>query len=350
MKRLNTRAWMLAGPAVLFASACADPGAPLPAPSEVVLVVNSIGPSLSVIPVDATGAAYEIPLPQVTSPTPVGVSARGQWALVPMGLDHAVAVVDLAAGVASDIIPLAAGSGATGSAIIDDSIAYVANPGLNTVTRVNYLTGDTASVAVGVYPTGVIYTRGKVFVINGNLVNFAIAGPGWISVVDPVTNALADGIDSIPLPMPGNPAFGVVASDGRLYVMNTGNYVDEGRLSIVDPVARVELANFGGFGAGPGEMAADAGSRLFISSFSEGLMEFDIDTREVVHGAGDGVPIPDNSSVAVDSKGRIYAITAGCGGAAGGSAHILRTDLTERTVVGLGVCAIGTAVTNIPAD
>lgn len=349
MKIQSPRAQLLITSTLLVAAACADPQAPLPEPSQVVLVVNSVGPSLSVIPVDAAGSAYVIPLGG-TTPTPVGVSARGRWALVPMGLDHSVTVVDLSAGAVARVIPLAAGSGATGSAIIDDSIAYVANPGLNTVTRVNYLTGDTASVTVGVSPTGVVFTRGKVFVINGNLVNWTIAGPGWISVVDPVTNALADGIDSIPLPMPGNPAFGVVASDGRLYVMNTGNYVDEGRLSIVDPVARVELANFGGFGAAPGEMAADAGPRLFISSFTEGLMEFDIDTRTVVRGAGDGIPIPDNSSVAVDTDGRIYAITANCGGGGGGEAHVLRPDLTPRATVPLGVCAMGTAVTDIPPD
>lgn len=334
---------------LLGAVACADPEAPLPEPQEVLLVVNSLESSLSVVPVNATGSTYEIPLGG-TTPTPVGVSALGQWAIVPMGLDHAVTVVDLAAGAVSRVIPLAAGSQATGAAIVDDSIAYVANPGLNTVTRINYLTGDTASVAVGVFPQAVVYTRGKVFVLNGNLVAYTPAGPGWISVIDPVTNALADGIDSIPLPAPGNPQFATVASDGRLYVMNTGNYVDEGRLSIVDPVARVELANFGGFGAGPGEMAADAGPRLFISSFSEGLMEFDIDTRTVVLGAGDGVPIPDNSSVAVDTDGRIYAITAGCGGGGAGTAHVLRPDLTERTTVGLGSCAIGTAIARIPAE
>ncbi|MEZ4412686.1 MAG: hypothetical protein R2910_06870 [Gemmatimonadales bacterium] len=328
---------------------CADPEAPLPAPSEVVLVVNSIESSLSVIPIHSTSATYKIPLGG-TTPTPVGVSALGAYAVVPMGVDHAATIVDLATGTVSRVVPLADGSDATGSAIVDDSIAYVANPGLNTVTRINYLTGDTASVDVGVYPQGVVATRGKVFVLNGNLVNFAVAGPGWITVIDPITNAKAVGIDSIPLPAPGNPQFAVVGGDGRIYVMNVGNYVDDGRLSVVDPVARVELANFGGFGPGPGDVATDGGDRLFVSSFTEGLMEFNIATRTLVLGAGDGIPIPDNSGVAVDSDGQVYAISGGCAGGGGGEAHILRADLTEKKTVALGVCAIGSAVTRIPAE
>jgi hypothetical protein len=226
---------------VVLLAACADPEAPLPTPSEVVLVVNSIESSLSVVPVDATGSTYTIPLGG-TTPTPVGVSASGAWAVVPMGQDHAVTVVNLSTGAVSRVIPLANGSFATGSAIVNDSIADVANPGLNTVTRVNYLTGDTASVAVGTYPQAVVFTRGKVFVINGNLVNYAPAGPGWITIIDPVTNAKATGIDSIPLPLPGNPQFGVVAGDGLRYGLNTGNYGAEGRLSSGEPGAAISSA------------------------------------------------------------------------------------------------------------
>ncbi len=328
---------------------CADPEASLPPAEDVLLVVNSIEASLSVVPVGAPDNAIKIPLGG-TTPTPVGVSAFGAYALVPMGVDHSVAVVNLQAGAVERTIPLAANSFATGSAIVDDSIAYVANPGLNTVTRVNYLTGDTTSVEVGVYPQAVVYTRGKVFVINGNLADFAPAGESWITVIDPVTGARASGIDSIPLPGPGNAQFADVGGDGLLYVMNTGDYSNEGRLSIIDPVARVEIANFGGFGAGPGAIASDGGERLFVSSFFEGLMEFNTTTRTVVRGAGDGVAIPENSGVAVDNDGRIYALTGGCGGGGGGTAHVLRDDLSESRTIPLGVCATGTALTGIPPE
>ena len=330
-------------------AACAETTAPLPPPDEVLLVVNSTEASLSIIPVEAPAGAVKVPLGGVT-PTPVGVAALNDIALVPMGLDNSVVVVDLRNRQVLYTIGLPAGSGATGVAIVDDSLAYVANPNLNTVTRVNYRTRDTASVTVGVYPDGLVYTRGKLFVLNANLVQFSPAGPSWITVIDPVTNLKASGIDSIPLPGPGNAGFADVGGDGLLYAISTGSlFSGEGRLSIVDPVGRDELGNFGGFGTGPGALASDGDERLFVSSFSEGLMEFDTRTRAVVLGAGNGVSVPGNSAVEVDSKGRIYAIGTGpCQGGQGGSAHVLRPDLTESKAIPLGECAIFALTVSIP--
>ena len=64
--------------------------------------------------------------------------------------------------------------------------------------------------------------------------------------------------------------------------MNTGDYTSgEGRLSIVDPVGRTELASFSGFGTGPGNMASDGDAKIYVSSYAEGLMEFDTDSNKV---------------------------------------------------------------------
>jgi hypothetical protein len=280
------------------------------------------------------------------------VAALDGIAIVPMGLDNTAAIVDLRAAQVLTTIHLPDGSGATGAAIVNDSIAYVGNPNLNSVTRIHLRTGDTASVRVGVYPQGMVFTRGPLFVLNGNLVNFAPAGPSWITVIDPVTNARAAGIDSIPLPGPGNAGFADVASDGLIYVMSSGSFAGgEGRLHIVDPVGRAEVANFGGFGVAPGAIAADGGERLFISSFAEGLMEFNTRTRTVVRGAGNGISIPGNSAVEVDETGRIYGISSGpCQGGQVGTAHVLRANLTERAAIALGECAIFAAVSLIPPE
>jgi len=332
-----------------LALGCADTNAPLPDPTEVLLVVNSTGNTLSIVPVENSGQVVSVPLGG-TTPTPVGVSARKDVALVPLGVDNAVAVVDLRTAAVARTIPLPDNSGATGSVIVDDSIAYVGNPNLNTVSRVNYLTGGIEDVAVGVYPQNLIFTRGKVFVLNGNLVNFVPAGPSWLTVIDPETKARATGVDSIPLTGPGNAGFATVASDGLLYVMNTGDYFSgEGRLSVVDPLARTELASHAGFGTGPGNVASDGGSHLFVSSFTEGVMEFDLDSNKVVLGAGHGIQIPGNSAVAADSKGRLYAIESGpCSGGEPGRAHVFDATLTEIRTITLGECPTGATVVQIP--
>lgn len=334
----------------LLLGGCADTNAPLPEPQEVLLAVNSTANTLSIVPVDAPASAVQVELGG-TTPTPVGVAARGGYAVVPMGLDNAVAVVDLRTASVLRRVPLPANSGATGAAVVDDSIAYVGNPGLNTVSRVNYLTGATSEVAVGIYPQGLIFTRGRIFVMNGNLdATFKPAGPSWLTVVDPATNALAPGIDSIPLTGEGNAGFATVGGDGLLYVMSTGDYfAGEGRLSIVDPVGRTELASFSGFGTGPGNLASDGDARIYVSSFTEGVMEFDTDSNKVIRGVGQGVQIPSNSAVAVDSRGRVYAIESGpCAGGQPGVAHVLDTKLVELRTIPLGECPSGAAVVQIP--
>jgi hypothetical protein len=335
-----------------LAQGCADTNAPLPDPEEVLLAVNSTANTLSIVPVESPNSAVAVPLGG-TTPTPTGVSAREGVAIVPLGLDNAVAVVDLRAAAVMRTIPLPDSSGATGSAIVDDSIAYVGNPNLNSVSRVNYLTGTTSEVPVGVYPSGLIFTRGKVFVINANLdETFSPAGPSWLTIIDPATNGEAIGVDSIALTGEGNASYAAVGSDGLLYVMNTGDYFSgEGRLSVVDPLARAEVASFAGFGTGPGNVAADADARVFVSSYSEGVMEFNLDSNKVVRGAGQGVPIPSNATVAVDSKGRVYAIEAGsCSGGKVGKAHVLDAKLEETGTISLGECPVGSAVVQIPPE
>jgi hypothetical protein len=348
MMHLRTRLALLGASSFAAVLACARATAPLPPAEEVVLVINRDDPSLMVIPVDAPASSTTIPLGSSAHPT--GVAARNGVALVPLGDADSVLIVDLHGGSVTGRIALPVNSGAMGAAVVDDSIGYVANPKLNSVTRVNYLSGDTASLAVGVFPQAMVSTRGKLFVLNGNLVAGTPAGASWVSVVDPETNRLATGVDSILMPGPGNASSGDVAQDGVLYVMNTGPFdsVTAGRLTLVDPVDRSELGNFGGFGNAPGAIATNGVDRLFVSSMSEGLMVFDLLKQRVLLGAGNGVNIPTNTGVAVDSHGRIYALEAGdCAGGTG-KVHILRTDLSEIRAVNTGKCPVAAIASEIP--
>jgi hypothetical protein len=321
-----------------------------PPPEEVLVAVNRDARTLTVVPTGATNLETTILL-GASSDVPAGIDARAGVALVPLGEDDAVAVVDLDAGTVIDTYGLPAGSGATGAAIVNDSIAYIANPWLNSITRLNYLTGDTASVTVGVAPWELVFTRGRIFVLNANVDGtLSPNGSSWLTVIDPVTNAKAAGIDSIPLLGPGFARSAAVGADGLLYVMSAGDSgTGEGRLSIVNPVTRVEVASFGGFGNLPAGIAAGH-DRLYIASRSGGMRVFDTRTRVILRGAGDPVAVAQNTDVAVDASGRIYAIQSGpCIGGALGRAFVFNpSTLASTDQFGLGDCASGALITTIP--
>jgi hypothetical protein len=328
---------------------CADTNAPPPEPLELLLVVNRQSNSLTIVAVDGEDSPTSVPLGG-TDATPTTVAAREGIAVVPLCAADALAVVDLIGRRLIHRIELTVGSGATGAAMVSDSVAYVANPGLNTITRVNVFTSETAEVPVGVFPQGFAVARGRLFVLNGNLDETGEpAGPSWITVINPGTNGPAAGIDSIPLTGPGNAAFATVGGDGVLYVISRGRTTPaEGRLSVVDPLERTEVASFAGLGLLPGDLATDGQSRVFVSSFTEGLLEFNSDSNAVVRGEADGIGIASNTGVAVDSKGRVYAIEeGGCAPGQPGIAHVLDEELEEIGRITLGRCSAGATVVRI---
>jgi hypothetical protein len=328
-------------------AACAETAAPPEPPEELVVVLNTASATLSLVPVTAPTQISTVPV-GASDVMPVNVASRGATAVVSLQARSAVAVVDLREQQLVNTIKLQPGSIVAGAALVDDSIAYVANSNLNTITRVDLATGDTASLPVGNTPQQLAFTRGRLLVMNANLDSLGMpAGESWISVVDPAVGDRGALIDSIPLIGPGNAEFNAVASDGLVYVVQVGDpSMDEGRLSVVDPVRRQELASFGGFGFGPGDLTADGGDRLLISSRTEGLMEFDTAERAIVRGEGNGIPIPANTGVAVDSEGRVYALESGCSET--GVLHILRPDFTEIRTVPVGQCASQVLLARVP--
>ena len=82
---------------LLASAACAATEPFPPAPVEVLVVVNRTARTLSVVPTAAPNTGITIPL-GATSDVPAGIAARDGIALVPLGDDDAVAVVDLGAG------------------------------------------------------------------------------------------------------------------------------------------------------------------------------------------------------------------------------------------------------------
>src|SRR6059058_3729111 len=148
--------------ALTLATGCSDALEQKSSAGQVIGVVNATDRTLSVI--SATDFTVTTRSWQMGSATPRTIDGRGHVFVVPLGAADAVGVdlfftcppSALALCARPDyVLPLAAGSGATGAAIQDDSIAWIANPSLNSVTRLNYLSGNTASIAAGVYPQAV---------------------------------------------------------------------------------------------------------------------------------------------------------------------------------------------------
>jgi len=334
--------------ALVASLSCSDElSNPVVSSDEAIVVVNSTESSLTLIPVNDPSHPRTIAL-GTTSGTPVSLAVAGSIAAVPLGLDHAVALVDLETGSVLRTVALAQGSGATGAAFEGDSIVWVANPLLNTVTRVRIATGDTMSVAVGQYPQSLAVVDGHLWVLNTNLetVTFTPAGPGWLTVVDLETRGVIDSLGLTGL----NSQFLVPADDGLLYVVHSGRFgFTEGRLSIVDPGTLTEVAVINGLGSFPGASADDLRrARILVTSFDHGLMEVDRGIRTLTRGPDDGVLIDGAgfAGVALDGSGRIYAIQSGdC--VSPGRVQILQADFSHVLTVPTGSCPFAIAATRL---
>ena len=304
----------LLGATAALLVACSDALEQTSTAGQVIGVVNATDRTLSLVSAtDFTVATRTWP---GTGGAPTTIAGRGNVFVVPLGQADAVGVSVLRppcqglCALSDYTLSLPAGSGATGVAIQDDSIAWVANPNLKTVTRLNYQTSDTVSVAVGVSPQAVAIVGTRVFVVNANLVSGTSAGPSWITSFDCCAVTTRDSI-----PLTGtNARFAVVGDDSLLYVVASGDSGQaDGKLSIVDPVARAEIAVLNGLGESPGAAAVHPSGRVLIASPTEGILEVYAPTKTVTRGPADGVK-PGGGGVAglaVDLRGRVYAVGAG---------------------------------------
>ena len=303
--------------ALTLATGCSDALEQKSSAGQVIGVVNANDRTLSVI--SATDFSVSTHDWQSGTASPRTIDGRGHLFVVPLGAADAVGISRfftcppgaLACVRPDYVLPLAPGSGATGAAIQDDSIAWIANPNLNTVTRINYLrNSDTTSVAVGVYPQAVAIVGTRVFVVNSNLVGSTPAGPSWLTSFECCSVRTPDSI-----PLTGtNARFATVGDDSLLYVIASGHTgARDGKLSIVDSQTRVEVAVLNGLGESPGAAAFHpAGSRLLVASATEGILEVNASIRVITRGPGNGVKPGGNgvSGLAIDLRGRVYAVDA----------------------------------------
>jgi hypothetical protein len=334
--------------AALVAGACSDALERDTTTGLVIAVVNTGSNSLSFVSAKSLTGGYAVDLTPPTG-TPATLDARSSLILVAMGSVNALRVYSFGTTTGPGIIALPTNSGATGVAIENDSIAWVANPNLNSVTEVNYHTGDTATHAAGPYPQAVAITDGYVFVLNGNLSAGQPAGPSsllWVSRTSPVR---AFGTTALSCT---NARFAAFGSDGFLYVVCAGTVgAGDGKLAIVDPVARREVAVLNGLGESPGAAVYHPSGRLLVASATEGILEVNTLTRSVRRGPGNGIK-PSGEGIAglaVDPRGRVYAVAPGtCAGP--GHVHVLSAppDYRPLATSTVGVCPAAAALAAVP--
>lgn len=344
------RRWLPLAAAAL--TACAEVADPLPPPEELLLIPDSVAAEVGIRPAAAPEDAEGVPLGPGAAPP--GIATRGRLAAVPLGGDDAVVVLDLGLRSVVQRVEWPAGAAPAAVAFASDTVLFVALAGLDRVGRVSLPTGDTLSVPVGTDPRGLAFTRGRLFVLNANtgacaaVADRCALGPSWITVLDGAGQPTPGVPDSIGLPGAVNALHAAVGTDGQLYVVAAGDPdAPDGRLHVVDPVAGVELASFGGLGGRPGPAAA-LEHRILITSRTEGLLEFDTRERRFVRAAGDGIPLFGAVGVAVDLEGRVWvARQADCAGTPG-ILSVLRRDLTPHRELALGPCPSGAALALVP--
>jgi hypothetical protein len=302
---------------------------------------------VTLLTADSTGAeAVNVGLGQVQA-SPVSVAARNGTAVVPEGIYPFAAIVGVRGGGVQQVA-LPANSGATGVAFLNDSIAIVGNPSLNTVSPVNVLRATAgAQVAVGTYPQAVVAGgtgNSNVYVLNANLVNFAPAGPGSVTVI----NAAGQAAGTIAL-TGVNPQAGVV-KNGKLYVINAGHYgAGDGSLSVVNLSTGHEESNVTGFGEFPGSIDVGPDGNVYVAVYGLGIVVWNPQSRTFVRGLdnpikpGDSPPV---SAVAFDAAGKLHALNPGNCSAAGKEYRVGST--LERTAA-TGVCPFALAFTDLPS-
>ncbi len=335
----------------LVVGACSDALEKNTTAGQIVAVANTGSNAVTLVSATRfTGTNLSLGQPLAT---PASIGARDSFLLTPVGGGDSVAVTRLfsAGGGVIQFVTLKGGAQASAIAIQDDSLAWVAEPALDRVQQINYLTFDTTGrAAAGDRASGAVVADGRVWVINANAVNDVPAGTSSITVR--VTGGSANVVDTVPL-TGSNAQFGALGADGLIYVVDRGAKGQaDGRLSIVDTATRSEVAVINGLGELPGPAVYHPSGRLLIAGGAAGILEVNTLTRTLTRGPAAGVKPGGDSVVAlaVDQRGRVYAVAPrGCSGP--GVVHVLSAppDYTELKTVTVGTCPRAAAVAFSPA-
>lgn len=307
----------------LAASGCTDNASPAPTRGfldgttsnpDIGLFINSTSHSLLMFQLGDPDQHQEIAFGASTTITPAAFAVRGHLALVPLGDAASVNLVDLESNSVVRTFTFGGGN-ATGAAWVDDTTAIVANFLDDYVGRIYiHQAGDaiTDTVSVTPAPSSVIAHAGRVFVISSNLdQNYLEIGDAVLTEVNPATMTIVDTITT-----GGRDAqYGAFGPDGKLYVVNTGEYFPadaQGSLAVYSTAVDAAPTVVEGFGNAPGPITIDAAGRAVISSYSYGSVVYHTGTGAFLRGPDNPLCAPATtgcrtaSDAAFAGDGRIY--------------------------------------------
>ncbi len=257
----------------------------------VAMMLSATRNSLLMLQTGSPDTRSEIPLGSSSAVTPVDFAVRGRRAMIPLGNAASVAIVDLANAEIDRFFVFPSGNVSGGTWLTDES-------GVACSTSDNYCgrfslaqAGNdvTDTVHVTDMPNTVVTVGSRIFVISSNLDEdnfYQPIGNGVVTELDPTT------LDIVRTFTVGeNPQYAAVGPDGNLYVPNTGNYVADGSLSVINLTTNT-VETFPNFGAGPGDISIDAQGRAFISSYAIGTVVWNTATQTFIRGPENPVCAP----------------------------------------------------------
>jgi hypothetical protein len=282
---------------------------------QVALVVNSTGRAITMFQLASPTTKQTLSFGASSAITPVDASVKGTLAMVPLGDAAGGALVDLTKPTVTRYFVYPNGF-ATGSAWVDDTTILIDNTGGGTVGRVTvHQASDSISdtVAVTPQPSAIVMNGSTAYVISANVdANGTPLGAGVVTAINTNTMAITG-----TLAMPGtNSSAGALGPDGKLYVLNTGDYVNPGSMSIIDPTSFTVVQTVTLFVA-PGAISIDAGGLAYISSFASGTIVYNTSTQTFVRGPNNPLcaPAPGGCRGAfdaeADSHGNVYQVFFG---------------------------------------
>jgi hypothetical protein len=284
--------------------------------AQIGLVVNSTGRALTLFQLGMPTRTESIALGASTAITPVGFSLRGTNAIVPLGDAASTALIDLNSGIISRFFLFTTGN-ATGQAFVDDTTVIVANEtgnyvGRFTLNQASDSITDTTTVAAS--PSDIEVANGNAYVISATLnANGSPTGLGVVTKLNGRTLAVlatAQTTDS-------NSSAAAIGPDGRLYVVNTGDFTNQSSMTVMDTATLAVINTFHGFGIGAGAITIDAAGQAYVSSFFSGTVIWNTMTQSFVRSNTNPLCVMSSGScrgafgAATDAAGDVYQVFFG---------------------------------------